>query len=310
MLPGNPQITIINPNVGVPNSTVPVSITGEFTNFVNGTTQARFGAGISVNGGAQGDFGVVTVTGPTTANATLTIAAAATLGARDVRVQTGAEVLDVNGGFTVQSASPTAPGVTFVSPAQGSTGVPTNTAVTLQFSAPLNRTTVTTANIRLVDTVTQGQCYSSYTTTTPGTVQVDASGRVVTLTPATVLSVGRAYGICVNYGQQGTAQSIKDPTGHDVAGIYYGFATGFAPDTTGPALIAANIADGDIGVPTNAPIVVGFTKPINPATVAAGLSITTGGSPVPGTLSYTPDTSRSRSRRRPRSPRAASTSSA
>ena len=289
VLTGPPQITIINPNVGVPNSTVPVSITGQFTNFVNGTTQARFGAGISVNGGAQGDFGFVTVTSATTANATLTIAAGATLGARDVRVQTGAEVLDVNGGFTVQSASPTAPGVTFVSPAPNSTGAPTNTAVTLQFSAPLDRTTVSAANIRLVDTVAQGQCYSSYTITTPGTVDVDASGRIVTLTPAAVLAVGRQYSICVNYGQQATAQSIKDPSGHDVVATYFYFTTGFAPDTTGPSLVAANIADGSTGVPTNAPVVLGFSRPINPATVAGNISLTAGGSPVPGTFSYTPD---------------------
>ena len=289
VLPGDPKITVINPNVGVPNSTVPVSITGEFTNFVNGTTQARFGAGISVNGGVQGDFGFLNVTSPTTATATLTIASAAALGARDVRVQTGAEVLDVNAGFTVQSATPTAPGVTFVSPAHTATGVPTNTAITLQFSAPLNRTTVSTANIRLVDTVAQGYCYSSYAITTPGAVSVDASGRIVTFTPAAVLAVGRPYQICVNYGQQGTPQSIEDPAGHDIVGVFYNFTTGFAPDTSGPSFIAANIADGDTNVPTNAPIVLGFTKPINPATVAGGLSITAGGSPAAGTLSYTAD---------------------
>ena len=88
VLASPPQISVINPNVGVPNSTVPVTVTGAFTHFVNGTTLARFGAGISVNGGADGGFGFMNVTSATTATATLTIAAGATLGARDVRVQT------------------------------------------------------------------------------------------------------------------------------------------------------------------------------------------------------------------------------
>ena len=286
--PGLPAITVIDPNVGVANSTVNVTISGQFTHFA-GSTQANFGAGISVNGAAQGAFGTIAVSSATTAVASLTIDAAAAAGPRNITVVTGGEVLNVNSGFTVQTVSPTAPVVTFYSPAYGATGVPINTEVAMLFSAPIDRNTVSAANIRVMDTVTQGYCWYDYSRTIPGTVNVDASGRVVTFTPSAVLAVGRQYYVCVNYGQQGTANGIQDPSGNQVSTTTSVFTTGFATDNSGPSFIAASIADGDMAVPTNAPIVLGFTKPIDPITAPDGLTVMNGGSLVPGTFGYTPD---------------------
>lgn len=63
VLPGTPSITVINPNIGTPNALVTVNIAGQYTNWVNGTTTASFGPGISVVGAALGAAGLVTVTG-------------------------------------------------------------------------------------------------------------------------------------------------------------------------------------------------------------------------------------------------------
>ena len=282
--PGLPAISILSPNVGVPNSTTTVTITGLFTHFVGGTTQANFGAGIAVNGGAEGGFGTVAVNSATSATATLTIDPAAALGARNITVETGAEVLNVNNGYTVQSASPTAPQFALMSPADGSGNAPTNTAVTLAFTAPLDRTTVGTNNITLEDSM-QGGC------NLPGlaaTVSVDASGRIVTLTPSEVLAVGRTYYVCINYpGDVGGF--VKDPSGNQVAWSSHSFTTGFAPDTTGPALTYASIANGATGIGTNAMVVVGFNQAINPVTTASGFTVEQAGNSVAGTYGYTPD---------------------
>jgi hypothetical protein len=221
---------VIDPNIGVPNSTVNVTITGQFTHFA-GSTQANFGAGISVNGAAQGAFGTIAVSSATTAVALLTIDPSATAGPRNITVVTGGEVLNVNSGFTVQTVSPTAPTVTFYSPAYGATGVPINTEVAMLFSAPIDRNTVSAANIRVMDTVTQGYCWYDYGRTIPGTVNVDASGRIVTFLPSAVLAVGRQYYVCVNYGQQGTANGIQDPSGNQVSATTSVFTTGFANDS-------------------------------------------------------------------------------
>ena len=61
-------------------------------------TTAAFGAGITVNS--------VTVSGPTSATVSLSIAGAAALGARTVTMTTGAEVASLAGGFTVIAGTP------------------------------------------------------------------------------------------------------------------------------------------------------------------------------------------------------------
>src|SRR5262249_17227837 len=80
---------------------VAVTITGQYTNFVQGATQANFGAGISVGGAAEGTLGTVTVTSPTTATAQLVINPAAVPGYRTVTVQTGVQQATLTGGFTI-----------------------------------------------------------------------------------------------------------------------------------------------------------------------------------------------------------------
>jgi RHS repeat-associated protein len=94
-------ILSLSPGAAYQNQTVSVAITGQLTNFVQGTTQASFGAGISVGGGAEGGFGPVTVSGPTTATARIVVNGAAGPGARTVRTQTGTETAFFTNGFTV-----------------------------------------------------------------------------------------------------------------------------------------------------------------------------------------------------------------
>ena len=72
-----PSIASVAPNTGSPGQTVTVTINAAYTNFVQGATQASFGAGISVGGGTAGGFGAVTVVNPTTATVQLTIDPAA-----------------------------------------------------------------------------------------------------------------------------------------------------------------------------------------------------------------------------------------
>ncbi len=95
---GIPVLTTINPNTGKQGDVVSVAITGQFTNFNQSTTQVDFGAGITV--------GTVTVANATSLTAQLTIASTAALGARNVTVTTGTEVVTLNNTFSVSSSSP------------------------------------------------------------------------------------------------------------------------------------------------------------------------------------------------------------
>src|SRR5205823_4269582 len=106
-------VSSLAPNSGRAGQLVSVTITGSWVNFVQGTTQASFGAGTSVGGGSAGGFGPVTVTGPTTAVASVLINSAASLGTRTVTAKTGnAQALATNG-FTINQALPV---VTFTAP--------------------------------------------------------------------------------------------------------------------------------------------------------------------------------------------------
>ena len=60
ILPGTPRLTSVTPGSGQQGQTLTVSVVGQFTSFVNGTTTASFGPGVTVNG--------VNVTSATTAN--------------------------------------------------------------------------------------------------------------------------------------------------------------------------------------------------------------------------------------------------
>src|SRR5262249_20107402 len=106
----NTSTLIINPpakisglsyNKGQAGQSLTVTITGLYTNFVQTTTRANFGPGISVGGAAENTLGPVTVTSATTAIAQLTIQPTALVGARTVIVQTATQQATLFRGFAV-----------------------------------------------------------------------------------------------------------------------------------------------------------------------------------------------------------------
>src|SRR5207247_438524 len=110
---GAPFISVINPGSGQQGQSLPVVITGLFTNFVQGTTTANFGAGVTVNS--------VTVVDATDLTAQVSIAGNAGVGQRTVIVTTGTEVVSATDAFGVSAASLT-PVLSIVNPNTGQDG--------------------------------------------------------------------------------------------------------------------------------------------------------------------------------------------
>ena len=107
-------IASVSPNAGLQGQqNLSVSITGRSTNWVQGTTKANFGSGISVVS--------MSVNTPTSATVVINIDPAAAVGAYDVTLTTGAEVDTLASGFNVM-VSTTAPTITSVSPSSGPQG--------------------------------------------------------------------------------------------------------------------------------------------------------------------------------------------
>jgi len=151
--------------------------------------------------------------------------------------------------------------------------VPINTKIQAEFTEPLDRSTAIPANVQLSDS--QGLITSV-------SVSLDASGRILTITPNQVLAVGRAHylvflsGLHDVYGNSFVYNGSPQP----------GFTTAYSTATTGPSVIGTNPPNGATAVPTNTTLVVGFSAPISPLTQPAGLTVTQGGTPVPGTFTF------------------------
>ncbi|MDX2151723.1 MAG: Ig-like domain-containing protein [Bryobacteraceae bacterium] len=270
--PGVPAITSISPNGGIRAQNLNVTLTGQFTNWNNSTT-VSFGPGISVGGQTAGQPGPVSSASPTQITVALAIDAAAALGARDVTVTTGLEIVTVASGFNVSPTSPTAPTVIRYSPVSNATGVPINPIINVQFSAPIDRNSVNTNTFRLVD--------PNVGTPIPGTAAVDPAGRVITFTPSAVLAVNRLYQIQISPNQP-----LKDPFNNNVTFTASNFTTGLSTALAGPAIVTIAPLDSATNVPTNARVIVQFDKAINPLT-QSGLSVTAAGTPVPGSWTFT-----------------------
>ncbi|HVN03603.1 MAG TPA: putative Ig domain-containing protein [Bryobacteraceae bacterium] len=104
----NPAATLqtLSPNSANAGVQLAVTITGLNTNFVQGTTVANFGPGISVGGATAGQPGPVTVNSATSATAEVSLSSSAATGSQTVTVTTGAEQESLTNGFTILASVP------------------------------------------------------------------------------------------------------------------------------------------------------------------------------------------------------------
>ncbi len=185
--------------------------------------------------------------------------------ARDAAGNTGTAT-----GVSVQVGDVVAPTVTAVVPANGATDVDPTTSVVVTFSEPMNRTTLTTASVRL----TAGAA------SVPAALTIGADDRTATLTPASPLAVNTLFTVTVD-------AAVSDPAGNPLGSAFVSTFRTATPDATAPRVESIDPPDGATGVPTTAPVSVTFTEPIDPASVTpTSFRVSTGGSPVSGTFSF------------------------
>jgi methionine-rich copper-binding protein CopC len=283
VIAGVPQVTVINPNTIQPTQTETVSVTGVFTSWASGTTKANFGPGIAVGGAAAGAFGPVSVNSATSLTASL-VTSGASNGFRTVQIQTGSQTLTVPNGMYVETCNGTAPTILHTSPANAASGVPQNVQPQIQFSVPMNRSTFSLGN-------TNPETIFFYDNTTgkevPGSISLDASGTIATITPSEVLPAGREFVVYSSY-----AAYVQDTCGDNLAQTDFYFYTAFSPDSTGPALTGTSPVNGDTNIPLNGnasggtPVVLQFSAPVDPITAQLGFSMEAGGNTVPGNFTY------------------------
>ncbi len=180
-----------------------VAITGQFTNWFQGTTTASLGAGITVVS--------LTVNSPVTATAVVNIDAAAAAGARTVTMTTGSQIISLPNGFTVTPGTPVVQTLSITSGQQGQQNL--SVAITGQFTHWVQGTT--TANFGAG--ITLASVTVSSPTAATAVVNIDPAAalgaRTATLTTgAEIASLANGFNVIVSPGPQITITSPANLT--------------------------------------------------------------------------------------------------
>ena len=238
VLAAAPSLLSIAPNTGQQGQqNLPVVITGQFTHFLQGTTQANFGAGVSVAS--------LTVNSPTVVTAILNIASGAATGARTVTLTTGTEAAALPNGFTVTSSAP----VLFsVNPSNGQQGAQNlEVLIAGQFTHFVQGAsqanfgagvTVASLTVNSPTSVTAIITVDYSATAGPRTVTLTTGAEVVTLSNGFTVTVPTPVLVSVspNSGQQG-AQGVAVT----VAGKFTHFSQGTTQTSFGAGITVASL---------------------------------------------------------------------
>ena len=237
--PGNPILTSLVPASGKQGQSFPVTMTGKFTHWVQGTTQVSFGAGVTVSN--------VTVSSATSLTAQLSIDAAAAIGTRTPTVTTGTEIVSVADIFTVQS------GLSSVTPApvSGRQAQALTVAITGQFTHFVQGTTTVTFGAGItVGTVTVASSTSlaaqitiaENAATGPRTVTVTTGTEIVTAPNAFTVNLGTIL-LSLNPGGAYQNQTLSVA----ITGQLTNFVQGITQATFGPGIAVGGAAEGGFG---------------------------------------------------------------
>ncbi len=197
------MLTLVSPNTGAQGaSSLPVALTGQFTHWVQGTSVAAFGSGITVNS--------LTVTSATTATAVISISPTATTGAKTVTATTGTEVVTLANGFSVTNGSPVLTSVNPNTGAEGATSL--SVALTGQFTHWVQGTsvaafgsaiTVNSLTVTSATTATAVISISASATAGASSVTVTTGTEIVTLASGFTVTAGTANSVSYTYDSQG-----------------------------------------------------------------------------------------------------------
>jgi hypothetical protein len=238
VMPGSPTLSSASPNNAQHGESKTVNIQGRFTNFVAGTTQVSFGDGVTVSG--------ITVSGPTALTAQITISTETSVGPRTVTVTTGAEILSLNNGFTV---NPRPPVITSVSPNAGQQGQNVTVAIAAQFAHfTAGVTQINVGGGIIVNSLTVNDPNSLTAqlmipaAVAPGsqTLSVMTGSEVVTIANAFTVTPGTPVltGISANTGKQVETVMVT------ITGQFTHFAQGSTQVDLGPGIAASVMVAG------------------------------------------------------------------
>ncbi|WDE13108.1 Ig-like domain-containing protein [Thalassomonas haliotis] len=139
--------------------------------------------------------------------------------------------------------------LTSYSPLNNALDMPLNAVITTDFSERIDPATINSQSFRVYNQTTGRDI--------GGVRQLTQDGRRITFTPD-ALEAGHKYYVYISYGT-----ALKDYAGNNI-GWYnsFYFTTSDRLDNAAPALRVANISEGQLEVPVNAPLRLVFDEPL------------------------------------------------
>jgi YD repeat-containing protein len=232
----------------------PVTITG--LNF--GPTQSASTVTFNGTGGTPANWSATSIVVPVPLGAT-----------------TGNVIVTVNGvpsnAVAITIVPVSLPTVAQVRPSNGAVGVPENGRIIVRFAQPVQPLAVISGTVSL----------SQGANSIVGLLALSNDGLSVTFTPA------------INLPPNGTfTVTVTDVTGNQTVPEFTStFTTGSTTDTVAPTIVQTNPQNYESSVPISTPIVVQFSKPMDPATLTLqDFSVTDDvtGNKVPGMIQVDP----------------------
>ncbi len=171
------------------------------------------------------------------------------------------------GGFTYLSG--TNESILRINPPLGMINIPINTNVSVLFTRPVERTTVTTSSFAVIENDTN--------IPVSGNISFDFGDSAIFFTPLSPLNQNTTYRISIS-------QDIISIDGVPLDAPFTGFfTTGEVSDTFAPN-VTTSPADGET-VPYNSSIIFTFSEPVNPVTINKyTISVTNNGEPKNGEI--------------------------
>ncbi|MEA3463758.1 MAG: Ig-like domain-containing protein [Patescibacteria group bacterium] len=185
------------------------------------------------------------------------------------------------------------PFVAGTNPHDGAMNVMTNAKININFSDPMDSTSVNSTNIKLYKLTYSG--YDETEIATDFSVSLDTSGRNATLIPLSALTAGSRYRVVVSGAlKSATGIWMGDPGQSQNVSTYRfyqsGFEVGTSSDTTPPTVLGSWPANGDTGIDVNPGMMtIQFSEGMDPSTINSNtITLKRGTSAVTGNISYDP----------------------